>query len=46
MMLLIDIFEHQYGLEFDSKKDYIDLHNDKIDGWKALDLLNKIIKTI
>lgn len=40
MMLLIDIFDEQYGVVRDCKKDYIDLHKDKIDGWKALELLN------
>lgn len=41
MMLLIDIFDKEYGIKRECKKDYIDLYNDKIDGWSALELLNR-----
>ena len=41
MMLLIDIFDKEYGIRRECKKEYIDLYKDKIDGWKALELLNR-----
>lgn len=42
MMLLIDIFDSQYNVKRECRKDYIDLHHDKIDGWQALEQLNTV----
>lgn len=42
MMLLIDIFDQEYNVKRECKRDYIDLHHDNVDGWQALEQLNTV----